>query len=1141
MRYEKLLGLALSLMALASAVRGADPRRLFFEDFENIKGLVSPKQETSSTAAQFSFSSPGQMSGCCLKAEKPDSCGHCIYRIAVPVPSESRGHWLRLSADLKTEFVGPGAEYFLMATQFEKGKSNGANTFFAFNDGISRQSEFGGQFKTPQTSGEWARTTHTMQLRDGTDKVELALVVRGGSQTLFFDNIQVLDAGSEQPSAMSPVVCEKKIDWPYAILELDNLLPGCVYRIETEISRPPENAVVSRGLTPNSRSSPLLAPADMSGMGVAMSSVDLHGAKSAPDQLLDSVISKNKRNYRLVVPQNAVKVLLDFHNDDLIRFDHNQIENQARRWQHVSIRLENYGEIAADNAYSQYIYRKKPKELKVRNILELGKFELDVLKETLNARKEADLRIVKYKNGMCFMLNGKPIPPIAASCNVGSDDYRLYDNLSREGIKVLFVRLPYGGVALHGDWKGTGAYDFTDLDMNMYQVLYQNPDAAVILSLDSLYPPAWWAKENPGELTRDQDGNVVWCQGHFLYQCVFGELGQLLKSHEAQTAHGSNMHQLRGARWTGHFIPSTASEKYRRDMAAYLTAMRQHIERQPYGRAVAGYRFLWGYDGQWGPFHESYGHDKSGVHCVDFSSPMQDRFRAFIKDKYKTGVALKKAWNDDGAAFAAVKIPAAELRDFDQAKASSFLLDPQKYQALIDYRECEGATTAGLLLDFCKAVRSGSSRPVVTMAYYPDIAETCTGGGNMSSRGTAMVYDSGDFNAVCGPTYEAREIGQSGYANCLLNSPALHGKIHLSELDHRVFSVAKRNYANNLLFDSPAKSISVLRREYMRQMCFGTGSWTFDMGQGWFDDPLIAGIVGDGNRVFEKVLEHDRTSIARFAIFIGEYGKKVQADGRRGIIPKSLVVSPLVASTHAGVPIDQYFISDLPLVKTQYKVYFFPFAYGLTPEEMRNIEELKRDGNVLVFGYAAGYVSDKISLDNVCKLTGFKMEDNPSLGLTVRFESSGHPLIKGMAGHFMGTNGDNWLERGMPRIFVNDPDAVSLAKFVNSDKTGLAVKDHGIWKGIYIGTIGKPMPPELLRNIAEFAGLHVYNDTNDVMFFNKSLIAIHAASTGIKKIKLPRQAKVTSMWDNQKTGKIDVIERSMKTGENALYMIETEE
>ena len=65
------------------------------------------------------------------------------------------------------------------------------------------------------------------------------------------------------------------------------------------------------------------------------------------------------------------------------------------------------------------------------------------------------------------------------------------------------------------------------------------------------------------------------------------------------------------------------------------------------------------------------------------------------------------------------------------------------------------------------------------------------------------------------------------------------------------------------------------------------------------------------------------------------------------------------------------------------------------------------------------------------------------------------------------------------------------------------------------------MPPDVLRNIAKYAGLHIYNQQNDVMFFNKSLIAIHASSTGMKTIELPQKADVTSLWDNKKARLIE--------------------
>ena len=62
----------------------------------------------------------------------------------------------------------------------------------------------------------------------------------------------------------------------------------------------------------------------------------------------------------------------------------------------------------------------------------------------------------------------------------------------------------------------------------------------------------------------------------------------------------------------------------------------------------------------------------------------------------------------------------------------------------------------------------------------------------------------------------------------------------------------------------------------------------------------------------------------------------------------------------------------------------------------------------------------------------------------------------------------------------------------------LRSKIFGSWKSIYIGSTGY-MNGKLFKNIARYAGLHVYNEDSDVMFFNKSLIAIHASSSGTKK------------------------------------------
>ena len=197
----------------------------------------------------------------------------------------------------------------------------------------------------------------------------------------------------------------------------------------------------------------------------------------------------------------------------------------------------------------------------------------------------------------------------------------------------------------------------------------------------------------------------------------------------------------------------------------------------------------------------------------------------------------------------------------------SILLDPKIARDVIDFREYLGQTRAGNLVELLSCIKEAGNKDVITAAYFRISPHHAPAAPSARPAGNNLVINSELFDAAGGPSYEARGIGLPCKSNVMLNSYPLHNKIHLCEIDHRVFPVAKRNYANNLLFDTPRKSISVLRREYMKQMCFGSGCWTFDMGFGWYNDPLIASILGQAHNVFSGVLEKDRSSIAQIAMF----------------------------------------------------------------------------------------------------------------------------------------------------------------------------------------------------------------------------------------------------------------------------------
>jgi hypothetical protein len=1021
----------------------------------------------------------------------------------------------------------------MMVTRLAAGGTpKSPNLFFAYDDGLMIDNAFGGSHKTPQTLGEWRTTEHIFALEADVEALDLSIVIADSQQELLLDNLRLEHVGPEAPARKPVRVFGRRINWPYAELDLDMLLPGATYAIKATVIRPTVPAALTEGLTPNARLSPEVAPPGFLGMGISMRTVDCRGTRSERAALPLTAENEHTQTYRLSVPETAVRVELDLHNDDLVRFNHNQIETQARRWGDLEVVLRSNGEIAADNQYYQYVYRGRREEFRPRELDRISDFDLAVLSNSLRARKPLNADVVFRNGGTAISLGGELIPPLLAHTISAGAEYQRYRMQLSRGIRLISCRYPYWGPAMHGDWKGPGQYDFTDLDNALYRSLAQDPDASVLLVVDDLYAPHWWALQNPDELVQDQNGAVVLSAGRCLYRRRYVAKDEMAEAWEAQQK-GGTFDKAWGAAYSGFFMASPASARYHALIAEYLTALRRHIQAQPYGAAVIGYWFTWGYDGQWHMVDDC---GPEQPHYTDYSPAMLQRFRRFLERKYGSDAGLQAAWRDAGVTLATASFPDPARRDLDQEKGHDYILDPARDQCLIDYRQCEAQAVGETLNAFCRAVKNADRRRVLTLAYYPDINGNCTGGAGRQSGHDVVLADRW-LDLAGNPGYEGREIGQAGTTGLTVGSYPLHGKIPMKEIDHRLFSVLRRNYRNNIIFETPRKSIQVLRREYTAAICQNGGAWTFDMGYGWFDDPIIATTIGQAREVFQSVLTRDRRPIGKMAVFYGEEPKNVQADGRRGGIPLTLIGKFSCILPHAGLPVDAYRLTDLSAVAPRCKVFFFPCAYGLTEAEIRAINALKRNGNLLVFGPAAGWVSGgRRGADQVEALIGMQVSEQTDLNLTAEFLTDSHALTQGLTG-FMGTAGSRALQQGLPRLVVTDPGAVPLAAFAGTAKTGIAFKDHGDWQSVYIGVVGLP-PPAFLRNLGRYKGLHVYSESNDPMYFCRSLVGMHAGSDGVKEIVLPREATVTSLWDGQTLGRVRRISRPMRTGDTALYLVE---
>jgi len=103
-----------------------------------------------------------------------------------------------------------------------------------------------------------------------------------------------------------------------------------------------------------------------------------------------------------------------------------------------------------------------------------------------------------------------------------------------------------------------------------------------------------------------------------------------------------------------------------------------------------------------------------------------------------------------------------------------------------------------------------------------------------------------------------------------------------------------------------------------------------------------------------------------------------------------------------------------------------------------------------------------------------------------------------------------------PIFHVNDSGARTLGNVVYSQgrcRPGFVIKEFPNWKSIY--SAAPNLPAGVLREIARYAGVHIYNDDGDVIYATRDLLAIHTAAGGHREIRLPRLApQVYDLFSN---------------------------
>ena len=738
-------------------------------------------------------------------------------------------------------------------------------------------------------------------------------------------------------------------------------------------------------------------------------------------------------------------------------------------------------------------------------------------------------RVMPHRGKPAFAEDGRPVTlPSYCGCAPGWGEAwkEACRRFARHGCRIFWL-MPTGGY--NGEWGTTPFWTgpgrihspplpmpegYVGLDEQARMLIDMIPDARFFVRMMDL-PPASWAKAWPDDMLLNADG----------------------RRYESA---------------------SLASERYLRELRRFLQALTRHCERADWAERVIGYVIYPLGEGATPLACEGYLFDRSPV--------MQRAYRDFLRRKYRTAAALRRAWGDPKASFASAAVPGErEFRERDTLVR--FWPEARQVQRERDYFECQRPLFRRYVRTMIDAFRSAAgpgklcgfdglkgnmlgwmTHPIFTGAkwreHYGD-QFLATG-----TTGMAEILDWPELDLIATPhAYRCRWAGFGYDPEGIGDSVGLHGKIMFTEED-------QRSHANNErgLFGSiePGEEEAVLLRNLAAALSKGQQTYPMDVCVGYFEDETIQKVLDRRRSIEADFLNRARADVPS-VVMLPDDRAGYYTDFSSGYNDLAVIRQRVGGMNHCGVPTRTFLWDDLARDNFPdcHRLFLLPNCYrcdGATLALLRR--KLFRNGNVIVFGPGSGITDGAtVSPEFAARLTGLPFElydyDYPRF---VTIDNWAHPTTAGFGA--CESYGDT-LRYG-PVLVPWDPAAPACAGGVKprqatppagraktgapfirlgtialdngKRRPGLVVREFGRGAagngrpgrrgpGDYavVFTAAVPLPARLLRNLARFSGTHVYDDEDDVVYADTSMVAVHAVKPGPRVIRLPGRFRVTDV------------------------------
>ena len=615
---------------------------------------------------------------------------------------------------------------------------------------------------------------------------------------------------------------------------------------------------------------------------------------------------------------------------------------------------------------------------------------------------------------------------------------------------------------LHSGWVGVDTYDYSVVDTVL--------DGLMNLSDDILYmprikinPPIAWCKENPEEV--------------FLYPEAPTDI------EEIRAIVGTERHDILGYNSpTGYYSPngfvddrpnvggvisnqSFSSEKWKRDATETLTRLLDHIEAKPYADRVIGYMISFGQSGEpmmWG---------RSSRHYGDYSAVCRRAFYRFGLEKYGTKEALKKAWGIENLTEETPVLPSAFARYGDNRNDTldDLFRGTPEDTVIIDYDEYISGRIADLLIYFSDFVKQKTNGKI-TGTFYGYFIE-CENANYAGHLAIQKILDSSAIDFMSAPiTYERRGDGEPS-GEMLPVMSVNRKKVWIDESDVRTSLARTDDWVSRCTSIEASKSS--LWREASKNLSHRSGFWWMDLGDGWYNDERIMKTVGEIMAFRQKVDATPQKSVSDVLVVLDEASLYRMKENY--YMRQDYMAHFLANLRSSGVLVDVYRPIDLPEIDlSQYKLVVFAYNFSVDSALWHKIK-LPKDASVL-FQYAAGIWTDGVySLDNVEKLTGFRLSETGE------------------------------ADKGYPSLAIEGYEGTLAEKTVNGRRSLI--------------NVGGLLSQGELREIARSAGCHIYSEDNLVLYGdNRFLFAL---------TKEPCETRISFLNEGKRT---DYLEGSTQSG-----------